>query len=153
MKLVALLSILSAALSYAGIPVEIKRALAAALGISATLLAVYHVLRYGPLVAGIERRAAQRSAAKTKVVEPRAARAVEQAMMVPIVAPAAPTQASEVSDMEDSIDEEPVRRVAISRSSTARPPRARRTAPRRETLVTMLPAHDEAPAVTEADHA
>lgn len=148
MKWIAVLSATTAALSYAGIPVEYKRIAIAGLGITTTLLALYNVLRYGPLVQGIERRAATRAAAKAAA--PRAHRAAVEASVV------SPIVVEEVADDET----ESHQRIAISRSTTARPPRVRRATTTRRVesedahpLVTMLPVEDKVASTDNSSHA
>lgn len=147
MKWIAALSATSAALAYAGIPVEFKRVALAGLGVTTMLLALYNVLRYGPLVQGIERRAATRAAAKTNQIQkPRVA---EMTVVSPVIA-------------EDVVDEETEQyhRIAISRSTAARPPRVRRAPVTRRVvaeheapaLVTMLPVEDTVTSIDESSH-
>lgn len=149
MKWIAVLSATSAALAYAGIPVEYKRIATAGLGVTVMLMAVYNVLRYGPLVQGIERRALLRAATKAQHVQRAHVRASEMPVVPPIV-------------QVESVDEEEVEqyhRIAISRSTTARPPRARRSPIVRRpsehnapALVTMLPVDDHV-AADDSSHA
>lgn len=147
MKWIAVLSATSAALAYAGIPVEFKRAVLAGLGVTTMLLALYNVLRYGPLVQGIERRAATRAATKTNQAQK--IRIVETPVVSPVVT-------------EEVVDEdaEHYHRIAISRSTAARPPRTRRTPVVRRvvteheapSLVTMLPVEDKVISIDESTH-
>lgn len=147
MKWIAVLSATSAALAYAGIPVEFKQVALAGLGVTVMLLALYNVLRYGPLVQGIERRAATRAA--TKINQAQKPRAVEMPIVSPVVA-------------EEIVDEdaEQYHRIAISRSTAARPPRTRRAPVTRRViaeheapaLVTMLPVEDTVTSIDESSH-
>lgn len=149
MKWIAGLSATSAALPYVGIPIEYKQAAIAGLGVTVMLMAVYNVLRYGPLVQGIERRAALRAASKAQHTQRTSVRSEEAPVAVA------------VSHDEESVEEEveQYRRIAISRSTTARPPRARRTTSVRRpaehtapALVTMLPVEDHVTA-DDSSHA
>jgi hypothetical protein len=149
MKWIAGLSATSAALPYVGIPIEYKQVAIAGLGVTVMLMAVYNVLRYGPLVQGIERRAAMRAASKVHHAQRASVRVDE----VPVVAPAVRDEVGEEEEVEQ------YHRIAISRSTAARPPRARRaTGIRRPSehaapaLVTMLPVEDHVTA-DDSSHA
>jgi hypothetical protein len=148
MKWIAGLSATSAALAYVGIPIEYKKIAIAGLGVTVMLMALYNVLRYGPLVKGIERRAMMRATTKAQHTHRAAPRHVE----TPVVPP---------SIQEEQVDEEVenYHRIAISRSTTARPPRVRRAVSVRRTpeqnapaLVTMLPV-EEGVAADDMPHA